>query len=66
VSSQGLRIRLDGLIAGKIMPAHGYQNGGSDWCGLLPSRVLFRLVVPPLQSGVMEPYLVCGSLAVCH
>jgi hypothetical protein len=28
-------------------------------CGLLPGLVLFRLVVPSLQSGVVEPYPVC-------
>jgi hypothetical protein len=31
-----------------------------DWCKVLPGLVLFRLVVPPLQSGVVGPYPVRG------
>jgi hypothetical protein len=34
-SSRGLRIRLVGLIGGEILPAHGYRDGGIDWCELL-------------------------------
>jgi hypothetical protein len=30
------------------------------WCRLLPDLVLFRLVVPPLQPGVVGPFLVRG------
>jgi hypothetical protein len=37
-----------GLTSGEILPARGYQDGGKDWCGLLPGLVLFKLVVPPL------------------
>jgi hypothetical protein len=60
VLSRGLRIRLARPTGGEILPAHGYRDGGSDWCGLLSGRVLFRLVVPPLQPGVVGPYLVRG------
>jgi hypothetical protein len=44
------------VIGGEILLAHGYRVGGSDWSGLCPGRVLFRLVVPPLQPGVVGPY----------
>jgi hypothetical protein len=66
VSSRGLRITLAGLIGGRILPAHGYQNGGSDWCELLLDRVVFRLVVPPLYLGVLEPYLIRGKWFPSH
>jgi hypothetical protein len=36
--------------------ARGYQDGGRDYCRLLPGRVLFRSIVPPLQLGMVEPY----------
>jgi hypothetical protein len=29
-------------------------------CGLLPGLVIFKLVVSPLQLGVVGPYLVWG------
>jgi hypothetical protein len=39
VSSRGLRVRQVGLIGGEILPAHGYRDGGRDWCRLLPDLV---------------------------
>jgi hypothetical protein len=52
--------RCNGLIGGKILSACGYHNEGKRWCRLLSGLVLFRLVAPPLQSGVVGPYLVLG------
>jgi hypothetical protein len=50
----------NGLTGGKILPAHDYHNEGKRWCGLLSGLVLFRLVVLPLQPGVVGPYPVRG------
>jgi hypothetical protein len=33
-------------------------NEGKRWCGLLFGLVLVRLLAPPLQPKVVEPYLV--------
>jgi hypothetical protein len=54
------------LTGAKILPSHDYHNEGKQWCGLLPGLVLFRLVVPPIQSGVVGHirYGVYGSPAV--
>jgi hypothetical protein len=49
-------IRQTWLIGGEILPTHGYRDGRKDWCGLLQGLALFRLVVPPLQPGVVGPY----------
>jgi hypothetical protein len=35
----------------------GYRDGTKDQYGSGLGLVLFRLVVPPLQSGVVGPYL---------
>jgi hypothetical protein len=43
-----------------------YRNKGKRWCGLLPSLVLFKLVGPPLQSGVVGSYLVQGVWFSSH
>jgi hypothetical protein len=45
-------------IGGKILPARIYRNEEERWRRLLLDSVLFRLVAPPLQPGVVEPYLV--------
>jgi hypothetical protein len=37
-----------------------------DWCGLLPGLVHFRLVVHPLQPGVVELYHVRGTCFSNH
>jgi hypothetical protein len=37
-----------------------------DWCGLPECLVLFRLVVPPVQPGVVESYLVRGARFPSH
>jgi hypothetical protein len=36
--------------------------GGMRWHELLPGLVLFRLVAPPLQPGVVGPYPIRGVL----
>jgi hypothetical protein len=41
---------------GEILHAHIYHNEGKRRCGLLLGLVLFRLVTPPLQPGVVESY----------
>jgi hypothetical protein len=56
VPSRGTRIRQVGLIGGEILPARDHLGEGKDWCGLLPGLILFRLVVPPLQPGVVGLY----------
>jgi hypothetical protein len=51
---------------GEILFVCGYRDGRDDRYGLLLSPVLFRLVVPPLQSGMVGPYPVWGTwLASC-
>jgi hypothetical protein len=54
-------MRKSGPTSGKILLTYDYQDRGTYWCKLLPSLILFRLVVPPLQSGVVAPYLVQGA-----
>jgi hypothetical protein len=49
-------MRRTELTGDKILPAHGYQDRGKYWCGLLPGLVLFRFVVSPLQTGVVWSY----------
>jgi hypothetical protein len=66
VPSRGLRIRLARLTCDEIMPAHGYRNGGSDWCGLLTDGIIFRFGVPPLQPGVVGSYPVQGMWFHSH
>jgi hypothetical protein len=44
----------------EILLTHDYCNGGTCWRGLFPGLILFRLVVPPLQIGVVKPYLIQG------
>ena len=53
--------RQDGQTSGEILPIHIYSNEGKIRYGLLPGLVLFRLVTPPLQSGVVRPYPVWGA-----
>jgi hypothetical protein len=52
--------RQNGQIGGEILYAHVYCNEGKQRRGLLPGLVLFRLVAPPLQVGVVGPYPVWG------
>jgi hypothetical protein len=66
VRNWGMRIRQTGLTGDEILPASGYCDGGKDWCRLLLGLVLFRLVVPPLQLGVIGPYLVQGTWFPSH
>jgi hypothetical protein len=58
VPSWVTRRSYSGLAGGEILPAHGHQDGRKDWCGTVQVLVLFRLVVPPLQPGVVAPYTV--------
>jgi hypothetical protein len=53
-------------IGGKILPAHIYHNEEERWRGLLSGLVLLRLVTPPLQAGVVGPYLVQGVWFLSH
>jgi hypothetical protein len=60
VLSQGMRI-YSGQTCGEILPAHGYRDRGNDWCGLLLSLVLFRLMAHPhIWYGVLD------FIAICH
>jgi hypothetical protein len=50
-----------GWVGGKILTFHGYRDEREDQYRLFPSLILFRLVAPPLQSGVVGPYVVWGT-----
>jgi hypothetical protein len=52
--------RRNGKTGGEILPAHVYCNEEKRRFGLLSGLVLFRLVAPPLQIGVVGPYPVWG------
>jgi hypothetical protein len=54
-------MRRTELTGGEIPSAHGYRDKEKYWCGLLSSLVLFRLVVFPLSTGVVESYPVRGT-----
>jgi hypothetical protein len=43
---------------GEILLVHDYKDGRKDWCGLLSGLVIFRLVIPPIQSEVVGSYSV--------
>jgi hypothetical protein len=53
-----MRRVYSGQTCGKILPIRGHCDGRDDRYGSFLSLVLFRLTVPPLQSGVLGPYLV--------
>jgi hypothetical protein len=46
----------NGLTGGEILPVRNHRDGRKDRCGLLSGLVLFRLVFPPLQLGVVGSY----------
>jgi hypothetical protein len=50
--------RWVGQTGGEILSAHVYRNEEKRRCRLLLGLLQFSLVVPPLQLGVMEAYLV--------
>jgi hypothetical protein len=52
--------------AGKILSVHVYRNDEERWCRLLPCSILFRLVTPLLQPGVVGAYLVRGVWLPSH
>jgi hypothetical protein len=54
IPSQGRR--RNGQTGGEILSSHVHHNEGKQMCGLLPGLVHFRMVVPPLQPGVVGPY----------
>jgi hypothetical protein len=58
--------RWSGLTGGKILPAHDYRDNGMYWHGILLGLVLFRLVVPPLQAGIVGPYPIRGAWFPSH
>jgi hypothetical protein len=58
--SRGLRIKWTELIGNEILPTHGCQDGGKGLVRIAPGSSFFRLVVSPLQSGVVGPYPVRG------
>jgi hypothetical protein len=53
----GRQVRQTG---GKILSAHIYHDEEERWCGSFLGSVLFRLVTPPLQPGVVGLYSVQG------
>jgi hypothetical protein len=53
-------------LGGEILLAHVYYNEDERWCRLLLGLVLFRLVAPLLQPGVVGPYLVRGVWFPSH
>jgi hypothetical protein len=46
---------------GEILPVHGYRDGRVDRYRSFSGLVLFSLVVPLLQLGVVGPYLIWGA-----
>jgi hypothetical protein len=48
--------RQVGQIGCEILTVHVYRNEEERRCELLQGSVLFRLVVPPLQTGVVGSY----------
>jgi hypothetical protein len=50
--------RPAGQTGDEILPAHDYRNEEKRLCGLFLGTVLFRFVTPPLQLGVLGPYMV--------
>jgi hypothetical protein len=58
--SQARGMRQSRLTGGKILPIHDYRDGGMYRRKLLLGLVLLRLVVPPLQSGVVGSYPIRG------
>jgi hypothetical protein len=55
-----------GRLVVKSCPPMTIINEGKRWSGLLPGLVLFRLVAPPLQLGVMGPYPIRGVWFPSH
>jgi hypothetical protein len=45
---------------GEILRTHVYHNKEERWCVLILGSVLFLLVTPPLQPGVVGSYLIWG------
>jgi hypothetical protein len=58
--------RRNGQTCGEILPAHIYHNEEKQRCQFLLGSDLFRLVDPPLQPGLVEPYPVRGVWFPSH
>jgi hypothetical protein len=56
----GLGERQNGWTLGEILPTHDYCNRGVRWRGSIPRFSSSKLVVPPLQLGVVGPYPMWG------
>jgi hypothetical protein len=61
-----MRRIYNGQAGGEILPVCGYHDQREDRYGLLSGQNIFRLVVPPLQTGVVGPYLVRGTWFSSH
>jgi hypothetical protein len=58
--------RRTGQTDGEILPIYVYHNEEERWYGLLPGSDFFRLIAPPLQSGVVRLYLIHGVWFSSH
>jgi hypothetical protein len=56
------RERWEEQIGGKIPCARANRRLEKWWCGSFPGLVLFRLVLPHLQSGVVGPFHGMGCM----
>jgi hypothetical protein len=55
------RSSYSGWIGSEILFVHSHRGGREVWYRLGSSLVLFRLMVPPLQSEVVGPYSVWST-----
>jgi hypothetical protein len=63
---QVIRKIYSGLVGGKILVVCGDRDGREGRYESFPDLIRFRLVAPPLQSGVVGPYLVQGTWFPSH
>jgi hypothetical protein len=56
----GIRI-YHGEIGDEILPIQHYHDGREDQYELFSGLVIFRLLVPSLQPGVVGPYPIRGA-----
>jgi hypothetical protein len=56
----------DRAAGGEILPTHINHNEEERYCILFSALVHFRLVAPPLQQGVVGPYMVWGVWFTSH
>jgi hypothetical protein len=55
-----------GQTCGEILHVRDYPDKREDQYELFLSLILFRLVAPPLQPGVVGPYLIYGAWFPSH